>query len=89
MSDDNSFIHKYQLRVDYEITLELPKDLNMNDVNRIIKWLETLPFDNRRIMDTATPRMRGEGGPTGSASHGLVAGEDGGNMVRKISKEEE
>jgi hypothetical protein len=88
MSDDNSYQHKFRLRGDYEIELTLPKDLKMTDVHRLTQWLQTLPFDNRRTRDTATPRMRGEGGPTESASHGLVAGEDGGNMVGKITKEE-
>ncbi len=70
MSGDNSYQHKFRLRGNYEIELNLPEDLNMKDVHRLTQWLQTLPFDNRNTRDVPEPRVRAEEGPTGSAAHG-------------------
>jgi len=37
--------HKYRLRQDLEIVLELPDDLTHREASRLAKWLETLPFE--------------------------------------------
>lgn len=38
--------HKFRLRADLEISLELPSDLTDKEVTRIADFLKTLPFDH-------------------------------------------
>lgn len=38
-------ILKYPLRVDFEATVVLPKNLRKADVERLYKWLSTIPYD--------------------------------------------
>lgn len=39
-------VYGYQLRKDMRVELALPMDLTMRDVDRLHKWLQTLPFED-------------------------------------------
>jgi hypothetical protein len=43
-SSRNTVMHKFMLRPDYEVALQLPADLAMKEVDRISAWLRTVPF---------------------------------------------
>ena len=38
--------HVFQLRRDLKITLPLPPDLSKKDVERIYRWMQTLPIED-------------------------------------------
>lgn len=37
--------HNFYLRPNFNLELKLPKDFNRKDLNRLEKWLDTIPFD--------------------------------------------
>jgi hypothetical protein len=45
--------HKFQLRADLEISLELPVDLSDKEVGRIADFLKTLPFEHAELRSAA------------------------------------
>lgn len=45
--------HKFRLRADLEISLELPADLSIKEVARVSEFLKTLPFDEVGLRDAA------------------------------------
>ncbi len=45
--------HKFRLRANLEISLELPTDLSDKEVSRISDFLKTLPFDHADLRDAA------------------------------------
>jgi hypothetical protein len=44
-AEDELLQHRYQLRRDLAITLELPRDLTPSEAQRLARVIETLPFD--------------------------------------------
>ena len=37
--------HSFHLRADYKLEIDLPTDFNQRDLSRLVRWLETIPFD--------------------------------------------
>jgi hypothetical protein len=61
MAESKPFTHRYPLRRDFEVEVSLPEDLTMKEVERMSRWLSSIPFDQRQRLT----RTRGGGTPKG------------------------
>ena len=43
--DPNLIKHEFMLRSDFKLKLELPNNFNHDDLNRLTRWLNIIPFD--------------------------------------------
>jgi hypothetical protein len=43
-SSSQSFCHRLQLRTDFEVCVDLPRDLTQKEAERIAVWVRSLPF---------------------------------------------
>ncbi len=43
--DAGTIGHRFVLRPDFQVQLELPQDLNQREANRLAEFIRTLPFE--------------------------------------------
>lgn len=57
-----AIVHRFPMRNDFQVEIALPEDLTLKDVKRLYRWLQTLPFDQRRTRGEEDAAKRSRGG---------------------------